>query len=294
MLERLFIIVIFFAACNRNEMPAAQMPAVAFSEPVKVEVKGYNGNIMEPFITRDGNILLFNNLNAAPENTNLYWAVKINDSSFDYKGEVSGVNTQALEAVPSMDNSGHLYFVSTRNYDSTLSTIYESDFSNGIATNVQLVGGISKKIPGWVNFDIEVSADGQNIYFVDAQFDQTGNPKTADLVIAEKTISGFQRLSNSDGLLKNINTSALEYAACISTDQLELYFTRVTLPLSANSFPEILVSVRKNKTEPFGLPSKIPTITGFAEAPTIAPDQSTLYYHKKENNKFVLYMVRKN
>ncbi|HEV8083627.1 MAG TPA: hypothetical protein VGP55_10515, partial [Chitinophagaceae bacterium] len=146
---------------------------------------------------------------------------------------------------------------------------------------------------GWVNFDIEVSADGQSLYFVDAQFDQTGNPHSTDLIIAQKNATGFQPLSNSNEIMKNINTDALEYAACISANQLEIYFTRLSVPFSITSQPEILFSTRKNINEVFSSPSKIESITGFAEAPTISPDQRTLYYHKKENNKFVLYLVRR-
>jgi hypothetical protein len=207
-------------------------------------MKGYNGNIMEPFLSRDGNILLFNNLNSLPENTNLHWATKINDTTFDYKGEIAGVNTINLEGVPTLNNTGNLYFVSNRNYDNTLSTLYQGSFSNGITTNVRLVEGVSKLQAGFVNFDVEVTSNGQTLYFVDSQFDQTGNPATADLVIAQKDGSKFQRLPNSNEILKNINTDALEYAACISADELELYFTRTkVLPIGAST--EILVATAK-------------------------------------------------
>ena len=286
-------IVLLFLACKQSNKAANSDPVIEFEQPVKVNIAGYGGNVMEPFIARDGTILLFNNLNAAPENTNLHWATKVNDSTFNYNGEIAGVNTPDLEGVPTLDNAGNLYFVSTRNYATTLSTLYQGHFSKGIATDVQLVNGVSRLQAGRVNFDVEVSADGQSLYFVDAQFDQTGTPALADLVIATKNGSTFQRLANSTELLKNINSDALEYAACISINQLELYFTRVVVPFTASSSPEIFVSTRQTINEPFGIPSKIQRITGFAEAVTIAPDQKTLYYHKKENNKFVLYMVKK-
>lgn len=292
-MKNLLFLALLFTACKRNDTPVYQTPAIEFGQPSKVDVQGYTGNIMEPFISRDGNTLLFNNLNAAPENTNLHWATKINDTTFQYKGEITGVNTPDLDAVATLDNTGNLYFISLRSYATTLSTIYQCNFSNGTVTNVQLVGGVSKLQSRWLNFDIEVSADGQNIYFVDAEFDQTNNPASADIIIAEKNVLGFQRLSNSAEIMKNINTNALEYAACISVDQLELYFTRVAVPFTATSSPEILLSTRKTKNEPFSSPSKIASITGFVEAATIAPDQRTIYYHKKENNKFVLYLVRK-
>ncbi len=294
LLQNLCLTVLLFCCCNRNSTIVVPNPKIEFGQPVKVEVKGYTGNIMEPFISRDGNILLFNNLNAAPENTNLYWAVKINDSTFQYIDEITGINTPDLEAIPSLDSAGNLYFVSNRNYPNTLSTIYRCNFTNGNAANIQLVSGISKLQAGWVNFDVEVSADGQLLYFVDAQFDKTGNPTSADIVIAEKKSAGFQRLINSNEIVKNINTDALEYAACISVNQLELYFTRLTLSPTGIPSTEILMATRNNKNEAFNSPSKISTITGFAEAATIALDQKTIYYHKKENDKFVLYKVTKN
>jgi hypothetical protein len=274
------VIALLLVACKQDNKAVDSNPEIEFWQPVKVAMLGYNGNIMEPFISRDGTSLLFNNLNAAPENTNLHWATKINDSTFQYNSEIAGVNTTDLEGVPTMDNAGNLYFVSTRNYTTTLSTLYQCHFSNGIGTNVQLANGVSKLQAGWVNFDVEVSANGKSLYFVDAQFDQTGNPATADLVTATRNGSAFQRSPNSNEIMKNINTNALEYAACISENLLELYFTRLVVPFTATSSPEIFVSTRKNINEPFGSPSKIQSITGFVEAATIAPDQKTLYYHK--------------
>jgi hypothetical protein len=292
-MQNLYItfIVLLLAACKQDNKAVPTKPAIEFGQPVKVAMIGYSGNIMAPFISRDGSTLLFNNLNSAPENTNLHWATRINDTTFQYNGEIAGINTADLEGVPTLDSVGNLFFVSTRNYATTLSTLYQCYFSNGTATNVQIINGVSKLQAGWVNFDIEVSGDGQHLYFVDAQFDQTGNPSKADLIIANKNGSGFQRLPNSSEIMKNINADALEYAACISANQLELYFTRIELPITTATLPEILVSTRNKINEPFGIPAKIQTITGFAEATTIARDQKTLYYHKKENNKFVLYMI---
>ena len=287
-----FSFLLLLSAC-RPDIKTIGIYQTEFTQPVKVEIIGYNGNSMEPFISRDGNTLLFNNLNSAAENTNLHWATKINDTTFQYKGEITGINTIDLEGVASLDNNGNLYFVSTRNYTNTLSTLYQCKFSNGSATNVTLVNGISRLQAGWLNFDVEVSADGQMLYYADSEFDQNLNPKTADLVIAQKNGADFKRLSNSAAILKNINTEALEYAACISTNQLELFFTRLQLPISAASSPEILYCSRQSINDVFSSPAKINSITGFTEAPTIAPDQKTLYYHKKENNKFVLYIVRK-
>ena len=118
----LILAILFFCHCKKDASSGVTMD---YTSPVKVQMIGYSGNIMEPFISRDGHFLLFNNLNAAPENTNLHWATRLNDSTFQYNGEISGVNTADLDAVPSLDMNGILYFVSTRSYTSSLSTIYQ-------------------------------------------------------------------------------------------------------------------------------------------------------------------------
>jgi len=291
----LLSVIVFTAilcACSKQETGASK--SIVFKGEQKANVIGYTDHLMEPFLSRDGKIILFNNSNNASVNTNLHWAVRVDDINFEYKGEVTGVNTPKLEGVPTMDKDGVFYFVSTRDYDQTLASIYQSNFSNGTATNVTQTSGLSKNQAGWLNFDVEVSADGQYLYFVDGRFDQLGGPYEADIVIAKKNNNAFQRLVNSNEILKNINTDQLEYAACISANDLELYFTRLELPISATSAPQIFVSSRNTPNVSFGTPLKIESISGFVEAPTISPDGKTLYYHKKEvDGKYALYLTKR-
>lgn len=260
-----------------------------FDDPQRVTVRGYDGDEMEPFITRDGRYLLFNNSNDPSVNTNLHWAERIDDRTFAYKGEIQSVNTSALEGVASMDRHHTLYFVSTRSYEKSLSTIYRATFSNGHVSNVEIVPGISRMEPGMVNFDAEISADGNTLYFVDGRFAGGGVPETADIVIAEREGNGFHRRADSGQIMQNVNSAVLEYAPCISADGLTLFFTRLRNGLGAS--PAIYMAQRSNATEPFGSPLKLVAIEGFVEAPTLSPDEKSLYYHRRESGKFVLYRV---
>ena len=244
---------------------------------------------MEPFITRDGRYLFFNNSNDPSVNTNLRYAERIDDLTFEYKGEVAGVNTKALEGVPTMDKNGVFYFVSTRGYKETLSTIYQGRFSGGSVTGVKIVDGVSEKALGRVNFDVEVSADGRTLYFVDGVFSGKPTPDKADIAIAVRDGAGFRRLSGSAELLKNVNTDALEYAACVSPDDLELFFTR-----AGKGLPAIYRSTRKNATQSFDSPARVAAIKGFVEAPALSPDGRSLYYHLKEGERFVIYRVSRS
>ena len=140
-----------------------QIQYSAFQHPAQVTIAGYTGDAMEPFLTHDGRWLLFNNRNDPGVDTNLHYAEKIDGLHFAYRGEIPGVNTTALQAVPSVSCGGELYFVSTRSYAQTFSTLYRARFAGGSATGIELVPGISRRTPGWVNFDAEVSADGETL-----------------------------------------------------------------------------------------------------------------------------------
>ena len=261
----------------------------AFQNPERVTIANYSGDAMEPFLTHDGHYLLFNNRNDPSVNTNLHYAEWIDDLHFAHRGEIQGVNTDALEGVPSVSCDGTLYFVSTRSYKETSSTVYRARFSKDIATNVAPVPGISRRTPGWVNFDVEVSADGDTLYSVDSQF-KNGMPATADLFIAKKHGDAFERSSDSDDVLKLVNTKALEYAPAISSDGLELFFTRVE-KITANAEPQIWRAARKSTHDPFGEPQLVSAITGFAEGPTLSQDGLSLFYHAREGGKFVIFRV---
>jgi hypothetical protein len=70
----------------------------------------------------------------------------------------------------------------------------------------------------WVNFDAEVSADGQTLYAVDSRSSAAGAPLTADLFIARKRDGAFERTADSDNLRRLVNATELEYAPAVSSD----------------------------------------------------------------------------
>ena len=238
------------AACGGAPV-AASAGTDAFGNPERVTIEGYDGHAMEPFITRDGQYLLFNNLNHPSENTDLHYAERVDDLTFRYLGRIAGVNTEALEGVPAMDRDNRLYFVSPRAYEHTLSTIYRGAFSGGRVSDVELVPGISRMQAGQVNFDVDVSPDGNTLYFVDSRF-AAGGPETADIVIAERRGASFERASGSDEIMRNVNSNDLEYAACISADGLTLFFTRLNRGLTGDA--RIFMATRVSLTTPFDRP----------------------------------------
>jgi hypothetical protein len=271
-----------------------QLPAraqyTAFQKPEHVTIVNYTDDAMEPFLTHDGRFLLFNNRNDPAVNTNLHYAERIDDLHFAYRGEIRGVNTSALEAVPSVSCGGDLYFVSTRSYQQTFSTIDRARVAEGTAGGIEIVPGISRRTPGWVNFDAEVSADGQTLYAVDGRFGAAGGPFSAAIFIAHKRDGAFERAAGSNDLLRLVNTNDLAYAPAVSSDGLELFFTRVH-EIRADAEPRIWRSIRRTVGEPFAAPQLVSAIAGFAEAPTLSPDGLSLYYHARVIGRFSIMRV---
>jgi hypothetical protein len=105
------------SACQapKEVEPAAPLPEYcAFGAAQRATIRGYRDDAMEPFVTKDGRYLLFNNRNDPRIDTRLLYAERVDDLTFEHRGETGGVNTGALEGVPSLDRNGNLYFVSIR------------------------------------------------------------------------------------------------------------------------------------------------------------------------------------
>lgn len=262
----------------------------AFANAVAVTITGYSGDAMEPFISKDGLFLFFNNRNDPAVNTDLYYASRVDDQTFTFIGPVPGVNSPQLDAVASLDTLGNFYFVSTRSYATSLSTIYSGQFTASGVTNVALVPGISLQQAGEVNFDAEISADGQTLWFDDGQY-SSGTLESASIVIATRQGTAFVRQANSATLLAAVNNSDLNYAPSISVDGLELFFTRAS-PASAAT-PAIYRASRPDSNSAFATPQLVRAAAGFVEAPSLSADGHLLYFHKMVNGTFAIYTLQR-
>ena len=259
----------------------------AFVNEQPVTINGYIGDAMEPFLSRDSKYLFFNNSNDPAVNTDLFYALRIDGLNFQYQGPVQGANGDKLDAVASMDTSGNFYFISTRSYDTTISTLHSAPFASGALGTVSLISGVSLLTPGKLNFDAEISADGTTLWFNDGDF-STGTLSAATIVVADKQASGFVRRADSAALLQNVNSAALNYAPDISSDGLELFFTRWNSSVP-NAAPAIFRAARTSTNVPFGLPQKVASATGFVEAASLSADGQFLYYHKRDNGQLKIF-----
>ncbi len=277
------------AGSSESDPPATAL-YTAFSNPTPVSITGYTGDAMEPFISKDGQYLFFNNRNDPTVNTDLYYAARVNDQTFTYLGPLPGVNSPALDAVASLDMLGNFYFVSTRSYPTSLSTLYSGQFSATGVANASLVPGISLLNGGEVNFDAEISADGQTLWFDDGDY-STGSLTAASIVIANRQGGIFIRQANSATVLAAVNTADLNYAPSISVDGLELFFTRASRGSGAT--PAIYRTTRPDTNSAFATPQLVSSATGFVEAPSLSADGHLLYFHKLVNGIFAIYSLQR-
>jgi hypothetical protein len=261
-----------------------------FSKPVRVAIRGYAGHAMEPFVSHDGNYLFFNGLNDG-RNTCLYYAVKFDDETFIFMGKIFGVNGTPphSDAVPSMDDDGRFYFVSSRGAGGRMN-VCSGNFLDGAVLDLDAQpGNFYGNSSEWIIRDVSISPDGGTLYYVRAHLSGGGVPDRADIGAAQFSMGDFNTDANSGILLKNINTDdCLEYAPSISRDGLELFFTRLD-PMSRT--PRVMMARRYSRSEPFGTPELIGALDGYAEGASITADKKTLYYHRRDRGTFAIYKV---
>ncbi len=303
-LKALFIItLLLIISCSSNDNDISQIYP-SFSTEIEVTINDLSFDAMEPFISPDGKYLFFNNLNDGI-NTKLYYAIKVNDSTFNYAGELTGTNqttTPHLDAVADMDSNGNFYWTSTRNYPAELENLFHGTFNAESVSDIERVkGDFNMNIPGWLVMDHGISLDGQFLYFSNARFDDTVcvGPCETTLGIAQKVNSStFNTLPNSASILQNINdANYIYYAPCISSDNLELYYTRYLKgTITPSTVFEICVAVRSDSQSEFSIPSVLfsEDLSNLIEAPTLTVDKKIMYYHQKTSDSHKIVMRYRN
>lgn len=282
------LIFAFVFLCGVLKGAAQNYPS--FGNEINVTINGLTFDAMEPFVSDDGSVLFFNSLNDG-NTTSLYYATRVNDSTFTFVGALNGANqamSPRLDAVASIDTGNHFYWISTRDYPSSFDNLFHGTFNGSDVVNIGRVhGNIYVYAPGWLIMDAAINTSGNLLYYCNAYFNNCGPaPCQAKLGIAQKlNDSTFSKLSNSDGLLDSVNNpNYIVYAPNISSDGLELYFTRILISSPIQS--DICVSVRNSVNDTFSAPSVLISGITIPEAATLTGDKQKMYYHRRSNNLY--------
>jgi hypothetical protein len=266
--------------------PAHAAPS-RWSRPEPVRIEGYGGEAMEPFVSRDGRVLFFNTRNDPGSDTDIHYALRSDDGVFVHQGVLNGTKSPDLDGVPTLASDGSFCFISPRDYRQTLNSVFCGRFTGNGVADVAPQSGLKTERLGRLIFDVEVSADGQELAFAEGDFSGGAAPDSADLYLAERTPGGFVRRASH--VFDNVNTSALEYAPSYSADGLELFFTRLT-GFWIFRKPQIYRAVRASRSAAFGAPVLVP-IEGFVEGPSLSGDGRTLYFHKLVDGHFGIWRI---
>ena len=269
-----------------------------YGNDIKVTINGFTLDAMEPHISPDGNALFFNSLNSGGT-TSLYYAAKVNDSTFNLVGLMPVVNetvTPYLNAVASVDTADNFYWVSLRGYPSNINNLHRVKFGIMGPTNFgRVYGNFNYNSPGYLIMDAAISYEGDYLYYCNAYFNSCafGMPCSSRMGVAQKVNdSTFNYLPNTNSIFANVNdTTYIVYAPFVTPDGLELYFSRALIGVPQT---EVCVSVRSNTLSAFSTPTTmITSLNNVPEAPTLTTNKNVLYYHKKSGGIFNIFMKYK-
>jgi hypothetical protein len=269
-----------------------------FGNDVLVTINGYTLDAMEPHLSPDGNAMFFNSVNNGT-NTSLYYAGKVNDSTFNLVGLVPAVNEFTppyLNAVASVDTANNFYWVSLRGYPANMDNLFKVTFTPTAAINFARVhGNIYVYSPGYILMDAAITRDGNQLYYCNAWFNSCagGLPCSSRIGIGQKVNdSTFNSIPSSNTIMALVNdTNYIVYAPELSKDGLELYFTRALV----NTFQsEVCVSVRTSTLSAFSTPTVLIGMPSIApEGPTLNSSKSLLYYHKLSGGQYKLFLRKR-
>ncbi len=301
----MFLMCLFPVRLHADDSP--------FSEPQPVPIdglpQGYGGTAIsteEPFVSRDGRFLFFNT-GEQENNKDLHFA-EWQNGRWRYRGEIGPqVNTSAkVEGNPTMDAANNFFYIDSDTR--TMARVSRFDPRRGRIDGIAEVTGIPERVIRLFrsfqgNMGVEVSADGRYLYFSRATWQMNGfwlGPFIdSDILFSQKHNGQYvydEALARA--VMKNINTADMEYAASISADGMELFFTRLPVDdlRKGRVHTQIMRATRTGLSEPFFVPEPIVAIGSddFVEGPSISPDGKELYYHKREGDKSSLYKVTRN
>lgn len=267
---------------------AALALAACFGPPQPVAIAGYADHAMEPFISRDGETLFFNNRNEPAERTDLYWASRIDDTHFRYRGPIANANSNHLDGVASLARDRTFAFTSLRAFESRGATLWSGRWDGQTLSQLTLQTALRPGPPPRFNMDGELSASGARLYVTDNLWGLIGGLRTSDIRLAVRESGRWRRAPEFDSWFAAVNTpGALEYAPATNEAETELYFTRLTRPFLRAPRFETFVAVRASTNAPFGAPERIAALHGYAEAPSVAPD-GALYFHAMVDGRFTI------
>ncbi len=295
----LTIVPLLLINCRNDMTTNPARDASGFYNEQKVTITGFTGELQNPFISKDDKYLFFDSW-SKNEYLEIYFAEIIDDITFNFIGEVKGVNSQFNDFCPTMDSNNNFFFVSNRDQDSTYnSMLFSGTFDNGTVSNLHKISGtINNPNMNDLNYDVNISSDGNILLTTNIMLSDSGREFNADINYAMKIGSDFNIPDNGNDIFFNINTTdANECYAELSSDGLELFYSQYSIPFTSNA--KLLYATRKSINDPFSEPILITEpvnndTTSHVWAPSLSADGKRLYYYKIHYREHSVYMISRD
>jgi|TARA_Y100000310_G_scaffold238285_1_gene241659 hypothetical protein len=274
--------------------PGSSKENHAWSNEESITILDYSADAMEIGISPDDRYLLFND-NQTP-NKDMHWSSRIDDKTYQYRGKVVNTVTDTVDGTPSFDRQGNIYFTTLKTRSNDYMSLYRARFEDGTAHEPKPLAGdvhIENRdqfLKVWISLDPDISDDGRFLFYSEGRFDPlVGLPYPFNVRGAERVGDTFVKMG--DQILANVNSDFLDYAPTISTDGLEIFFSRIGKVNGKPDMIGIFTARRVNTTQPFSKPERVMAITGKVEAPVLSGDEQRLYYHRMDGGRFRVYRV---
>lgn len=313
--RRVFAIAILLVAVfGIIGMASTATAAATYSDPSPVTIQGYSGSAEVPFLTPDGQYLVFDNRrDPGTPDVRIYYAKKIDKTTFQFMGEVAGVN---LPGSPNfemtIDNDNNFYFtrLDPSNLAGGKSNIYRGIWNNGTVSNVAPVAGLVPAL-GTIDQDPTISPDGRQLIFDNWDLQN----RCITYKIALKNVDGsFTVLTDADSRLA-------QYAAQLRNIYGDNYFNKCrNFPFPGSGDPVIgpfflahsglegvftiinpavpeqryYLAARTSTAEAFGAPQVLVANGRIVEGGSFSPDDRDIYFHLSNGDgTFSPYVVSK-
>ncbi len=299
----LIILLLTLTQCNTSSVSAPAVSNTAFPNPEAVTIQGYTGSAEVPYLTPDGNYIVFDSrTDPGSADVKIYYAKKINDITFQFMGEVGDVNVPGtINFEMTIDDYNNFYFtrIKVPPRPTGQPSIYRGLWNNGTVTNIAPLPGLDQAV-GIINQDPTISHDGKLLIFNAWDYIH----KCLTYKLAVKNADGsFTALDNTDSRLtqhkqafKDAFVSSYLYRCAnfphpqmtdpilmgpvsLSHSGLKLVFTMIHPAPNGRPVEKYYIATRSSLLQPFGQPQLLVANGRVVEGGSFSPDDRLLYFH---------------
>jgi hypothetical protein len=312
-----FVVLLVWVAHQR--LSAAPAPAVsntAFPNPQPVTILGYTGSAEVPYLTPDGNYLIFDDrTDPGTPNVKIHYAKRVNDTTFQYVGQVGNVNFPGtINFEMTLDDHNNFYFtrIDVPPHPNGQPSLYRGVWQNGTVTGIAPVPGLTQA-PGVINQDSTPSHDGRQLIFdawdylhkclsyklavenANGSFTVTdqSQPQLASYRQVFKNVTISNYLNQCTPLpYPGMTHSMLMGPVSLSHSGLAVVFT-VIQPTGGMPVEKYYIATRSSTSQPFGQTQTMIANGRSAEGGSFSADDSLLYFHlSNSDGTFWPYVVK--